>query len=57
MDLDVPGGCQEEGGCMKPLTFGVIGLGGAGRAHATRFDRDARVGRVVAFDTNNATVK
>lgn len=35
---------------MGELSIGVIGLGGAGRAHAFRFGRNRRVQRVVAYD-------
>jgi predicted dehydrogenase len=35
---------------MTGLTIGIIGLGGAGRAHAQRFARNPHVGRVIGFD-------
>ncbi len=35
---------------MSGLRVGIIGLGGAGRAHAARFRRNKDVGEIVAFD-------
>jgi len=40
---------------MKPISIGILGLGGAGRAHARRLRRNAGVGRIVGFDTKPVT--
>ncbi len=39
---------------MNRITLGIIGLGGAGRAHAMRFRKNRSVDRVVAYDPKQA---
>jgi len=35
---------------LRKLNVGIVGLGGAGRAHAKRFRRNAGVGRIFGYD-------
>lgn len=38
------------------VNIGIVGLGGAGRAHIQRFRRNKAVGRIVVFDIKRTTV-
>ena len=40
---------------MSSLTVGIVGLGGAGRAHARRLRRNQNVGKIFGFDTKPVT--
>ena len=40
---------------MSSLSIGILGLGGAGRAHARRLRRNSSVGRILGFDTKSVS--
>lgn len=49
--MDVHGGDEEKGvKNMKSLNIGIIGVGGAGRAHAIRFLKNNKVNKVIGYD-------
>ncbi len=41
---------------MTAMIVGVVGLGGAGRAHVQRFRRNRHVGRIVGFDIRHEAI-
>lgn len=41
---------------MSTFDIGIIGLGGAGRAHAQRFRRNTSIGRILGYDIKPAEV-